>query len=202
MMKEIPSFEEKSESFEEPQEEFVLNEQIFDKFDTLSERASNAKKRKAIESVVAHTKRAAFEYFEESLDRFSDHQEKDLEAKNVHSIPQRVGVRQDVKDEGEHVFINRFGTIVFTLSTLGIFPSWKSKLRSQKVLFEKAAFGYVTDILLQYQQALQNQEDPQVMLEKRHLSNVVDPRYIEDHILRKIDELPPTIKENLFKIYK
>jgi len=175
-------------------QEIPLDINFFERVDNFSPPIADKKKLEFFRKCIVDSKTKAFSYTEEILDYF------------LHSPSSPKGMDENEKEYfdsvPDHGIANLINIISEAFQIVGVKPSWiKDSPRKVVSLMEAAALNYVFRKSLDYQKAVKEEQlKPEEALAKLALASVIKPEYIETKILKKLSELPESVRENLFKI--
>ncbi|MDI6821191.1 MAG: hypothetical protein QMD65_03375 [Patescibacteria group bacterium] len=173
--------------------DFPLDTNFFDRLDNFFPQNPDKQKIKIFNTCVDDSKTKAFSYAEKVLDYLLY---PTLSSKEIDK-----NKRWNSDLVSDHNIGNLLNVISSGLHVVGIDPLWVKDSRKVVIrLMEAVALDYAFRQALNYQKAVKEDHlNPEEALKKLVLANAVKPDYIETKILRKINELPEPIKENLFK---
>ena len=131
-------------------------------------------------------KRKSFGYMEETLDEI---------------LKEDSGTDEESKKRKEHDIANGFAAIKTVLLNLNIPHNWPSEREKALAGFKTAALSYALERGLEYEKRVfGNHEDTGKVLKEMQLATVVEPGYLNDHIVKKVDALPVEIRDNLLAV--
>ncbi|MDI6733872.1 MAG: hypothetical protein QMD50_00010 [Patescibacteria group bacterium] len=174
-------------------QDFPIDSKFFDRFDDFSPENVDEEKIKVFNNSVKEGKIKAFDYAEKTLDYLLQSSAK------IQKIDKQK--KWDPESAPYHDLANLLQLISTSLQVLDIRPDWLSNPQKAIKKIEPVVLEYALHRAMNYKKAVQEDHlEPEEVLKKLALANVIKQDYIETKILKKINELPESIKENLFEI--
>ncbi len=185
-----------------------LDEGMFDALEEVVQRIENEEDRELLEDTIERCKKGSLEYAEETLDLMLGEAKPEEKKKqgDMTEEEKRWVMLVGKEEKPSHEIISRIGGLGLMLDHLRIpkegWPKSKPEqpLSAFKIheILRRFALRYAFGEALRYEKLTREKHmDKEEALQELGLKGVVDPNFMEQRVVRKIDQLPMNLREHI-----